>query len=1499
MTTTAGRFSTRAWQGARPAPRPIRTRPRRRRCSLAGTALLLLAPAAVDAAFVLPDPQNAAYYDFAISAGERIQLAKDSTISGNLHSNGDVEIQAHTRVVGDVSAVGSVDGDGEVTGAVTEGADPLALPQPFTAAEAGALADRLFTGDTSFDNDEVVDDVVFVDGSVTFRAALNGTGTVIASGSILLEKGVPGQLADETLLSLVAGQEIVVKKDREVRAALVAGGNVTLDKEAIFEGVIVSGGQALIKKEANLPGLELDQTPPVISDLTPADGSEVTDTGPTISAAFSDNLSGVDVSSVLLLVDGVDRTAEAAVAPAGVTYSPAAELDPGSHTVEVSLADQAGNAASASWSFTIASGDAEPPTLAIGLVQEPVVVHDPVLTFPVFYTDFDSGVDLASLAVAIDGIDLTGSCQVGDAVATCTTPLLASGAYTVTAAITDQAGNPSAASAGIVLTVDLQPPALTLASPPDGLLTSATSVEAAGTVTDDGELLQVAVNRAEVVVTDGEFSVLQPLSEGSNDIQVVAIDTSGRQSSAQAIVIRDTAPPALTIAFPQPGLSTNAASLRVSGSAADANGIAELEVGGAPVPVVDGRYETSVALAEGANTIVVEAGDPAGNVASASVQVTRFTVPSIAITAPADLSLIAGTEVDVSGVVAGSGVAVDVNGVAAVVAGESFTASSVPLGAGGTIVNARAIDAAGRIASDSLLLLRDVEPPSLTIDHPADGSRLFDASVNVFGLINDVVPGTVNSDQAAVTVNGVAAQVSNRSYLAVGVPLTPGANQIVAEAVDQAGNSAQRMVSVTRLEATVARIAADSGNNQAAPVATTLASPLVARLLDASGSPVAGATVIFRVLGNDGALNTDRRRVAVTTGADGRAAVSFTLGSRAGNQVVEAVATGFAGRALFNVMAEPGAPAFLIADSGDQQTGAAGARIPQSLVAVVTDAAFNRLGGEVVTFRISAGGGVFANGLTETAVTSLGDGRAVVRYVLGPEEGIANNTVCATLDAVPGAPTVSFVASALIAGDSAATAVSGVVLDNTNDPVPGVTVHIESTGLTAQTDAGGFFRLTGAPVGTLHLLVDGATATRPGTWPTLEFVLTTVAGRDNDLGMPIFLLPLDLVNAVPVDETTGGVLTLPEVPGFALEIAPGSVTFPDGSRSGEVSVTPVHHDKVPMVPNFGIQPRFIVTVQPPGAHFDPPARLVLPNLNGLPPGLTTEMFSFDHDLFRFVGIGPGTVSEDGLLVVSDPGVGIVKGGWHGGGDPPDEPGCAHNCSLCSTCESGSCVADDSQTPAQSAPDDCKQEICRNGSTTSIPDESETPQQDEGNCLHENCRGEREVDLGDGGGLECCWEPAHPSVGPFLYDPATECCERDPFGLPNTIPKTPIINPLICPRRVKKEGHVGMSNGCTGVSPNPAGGMDTHFSNLVDRPCDLHDICYSTCKPQGTTDEAYRSQCDQEFCVNLEQTCNNATDTDVGVLTRCFFYAEIYCTGVGTLGGPFYFGGQSEACQCCP
>ena len=210
-------------------------------------------------------------------------------------------------------------------------------------------------------------------------------------------------------------------------------------------------------------------------------------------------------------------------------------------------------------------------------------------------------------------------------------------------------------------------------------------------------------------------------------------------------------------------------------------------------------------------------------------------------------------------------------------------------------------------------------------------------------------------------------------------------------------------------------------------------------------------------------------------------------------------------------------------------------------------------------------------------------------------------------------------------------------------PSPGVTVRVDDTSRQAKSDAEGRFEITEVPVGPVHLVADGTTATVQGEYPSLAYNIVTVAGVENPLAAPIYMVKVDTENAVyagPEDVE----LTLDKFPGFKLEIAKGSITFPDGEREGYVSATAVNASKIPMAPPNGMQPQFIVTIQPTGAKFDPPARLSLPNVDGHRPGAQVEMYSFDHDLEEFVAIGLGTVSEDGSVIRSNKGVGVIKAG---------------------------------------------------------------------------------------------------------------------------------------------------------------------------------------------------------------------------------------------------------------
>lgn len=1014
-----------------------------------------------------------------------------------------------------------------------------------------------------------------------------------------------------------------------------------------------------------------DSSPPVIKPVRPRLGGFVASSRPSVSASFSDEGSGVDPTSARLVVDGADVTSGAVVSAEGIAWGAPMPLAEGPHLVEVAVADLVGNPAEVTWSFTV---DTNPPSVAVVEPTEGVVIGNATPTILVTYDDALSGVDLISLEIAVDGLDVTVSCAIGPRSASCTPPPLEQGGHTVGARVRDRAGHTQEAIRTFELVLDAEAPVVSITAPDDGSAVNTPAVEVSGTATDNGSLVLVWVNGVEAALTADQFAATVPLEVGFNGVLVLAIDAAGNQGYAFGGVVLDTVPPEIRIAALAPGQLVNGTEVRVAGEVSDAGGVATVRVNGDAAALADGRFEATVPLAEGANLLTVSAVDLAGNAAEVTRGVTRFSLPEVAITFPEDLAFIAATTVTVGGTVSGEVVSVAVNGVAASLDGTTYQAEGVPLIEGGNTVTATATGASGRVATATIHLVRDLTPPRLAIYQPAGGAALHEPTVAVSGLVNDVVPGTVNSSEAAVTVNGFPAQVSNRSFFVPEVPLIPGENTLVAAAVDVSGNAAEARLTVRFEPPAGPRLRVLSGNHQTATIGTILPDPLVVEVLDSAGQPVAGQPVVFSLSGNNGTLADGGRRVVAVTGTSGRAGAQFTLGTRAGvaNQVVEASAAGFAGPAVFTATALPAAPETIVVDSGGLQVGVAGRGVPRPLIAAVVDGGYNRLEGVPVEFQVEKGAGHFADGSQQIVVATDSDGRAIVTFTLDPEEGIANNVVAASIEGMQEGPTATFVASSRAAGPPEETSISGVVLDNTNRPLAGTTLRVKGTLVTTETNAEGQFRIDGAPVGAVKLIVDGSTVERSGSWPDLEYDLVTIPGRDNTLNMPIYLLPLDAGSGLFVDETRGGTLSMPEFPGFALEIAPGSVTFPGGGRSGLVSVTLVHNDKVPMVPNFGQQPRMIVTVQPAGARFEPPARLTLPNVEGLGSGEVTEMYSFDHDLGHFVSIGPATVSDDGMVIASDPGVGIVKAGWHCGGNPAST-GASHDCPSCTVCNGSTCV----------------------------------------------------------------------------------------------------------------------------------------------------------------------------------------------------------------------------------
>ncbi|MEK6578898.1 MAG: hypothetical protein AABZ55_06700, partial [Bdellovibrionota bacterium] len=101
-----------------------------------------------------------------------------------------------------------------------------------------------------------------------------------------------------------------------------------------------------------------------------------------------------------------------------------------------------------------------------------------------------------------------------------------------------------------------------------------------------------------------------------------------------------------------------------------------------------------------------------------------------------------------------------------------------------------------------------------------------------------------------------------------------------------------------------------------------------------------------------------------------------------------------------------------------------------------------------------------------------------------------------------------------------------------------------------------------------------------------------------------------------------------------------SVVFPDGSSSGQITISRIsaNYSTIP-TPEYA-QPDTILALEPSGLTFKSRAKLVLPNENDLPPGVTLMILSMNSKKGIWEIDGIADVSSDGQSVVTRPGFGI-------------------------------------------------------------------------------------------------------------------------------------------------------------------------------------------------------------------------------------------------------------------
>jgi len=89
----------------------------------------------------------------------------------------------------------------------------------------------------------------------------------------------------------------------------------------------------------------------------------------------------------------------------------------------------------------------------------------------------------------------------------------------------------------------------------------------------------------------------------------------------------------------------------------------------------------------------------------------------------------------------------------------------------------------------------DTVPPALSIDSPAEGATVGESAI--------LVKGTTDPD-ARLQVNGITAALGPFGAFELLVPLRPGANRVLARAIDASGNAREVSVNVTFIDPRVA-----------------------------------------------------------------------------------------------------------------------------------------------------------------------------------------------------------------------------------------------------------------------------------------------------------------------------------------------------------------------------------------------------------------------------------------------------------------------------------------------------------------------------------------------------------------------------------------------------------------------------------------------------------------------------------------------------------------------
>jgi hypothetical protein len=303
-------------------------------------------------------------------------------------------------------------------------------------------------------------------------------------------------------------------------------------------------------------------------------------------------------------------------------------------------------------------------------------------------------------------------------------------------------GGAGSSTITVHFTTDTTPPLVDITFPSTALNFSAstTPVVLAGSASDDTSLASVMwynLTTGTSGNTTGTTSWIAnvPLTNGSNDVKLVATDDAGNSASKTVTIDYtsppDSAPPIIVIVVPNtPLFGATVTPLAVAGTANDSVGVSLVTwynqtTGGRGVALGTTSWTADVPLASGGNFIAITAEDPSGNKSTATLLVSYHTTitdnvaPFLQIQQPTTLSVLnsAATPIDVAGVAADD-VALNTvvwqnpaTGLSGTANGLATWSATMDLKPGANLISMTAYDTSGNLTTKQLAVSYTPPPP--------------------------------------------------------------------------------------------------------------------------------------------------------------------------------------------------------------------------------------------------------------------------------------------------------------------------------------------------------------------------------------------------------------------------------------------------------------------------------------------------------------------------------------------------------------------------------------------------------------------------------------------------------------------------------------------------------------------------------------------------------------------------------------------------------------------